>query len=361
MTSSRPHAQSACAACLRRAWLLQALAGHLEAVRKEIHEVLALGDDELIAAVGGRRRRELERRLARHGAESALEAAQEANLHLICRCHESYPDRLRELIAPPAVLHIAGERERFLAAVADEPVAIVGTRRASGYGLESARSLGRGCSTAGVTVLSGMAAGIDAASHEGALSAGEPSVAVLPGSAEDPYPRSHRPLHRRLIRAGAAVSELPPGTPVRRWMFIARNRIIAALSAATVVVEATAGSGALVTAAVAEGLGRPVGAVPGRITAPQAEGTNALLADGAFVVRDAQDVLDAIYGIAVRSAAPERRPELTPDAREVLHAVASGADGAAHLAPGRTLAALAWLELAGYIRRTPGGRFAAVP
>lgn len=361
MTSSRGHAESACGACLRRAWLLRVLAGHLDAVRGDIHEVLTLSDHELIAAVGGRRRRELDRRLARHRVEPALEEAREANLQLICRCHESYPGRLHELRAPPAVLHIAGERERFLAAVADEPVAIVGTRRASSYGLESARSLGRGLSAAGVTVISGMAAGVDSAAHEGALSAEGPSIAVLPGPAGDPYPRSHRALHGRLIRAGAAVSELPPDTPVRRWMFIARNRVIAALSAATVVVEAATGSGALVTAAVASGLGRPVGAVPGRITAPQAVGPNALLADGAFVVRGAQDVLDAVYGFGVRSVASEPRPELTPDAREVLHAVASGADGAGALAPGRTLAALAWLELAGYLRREPGGRFAVVP
>lgn len=362
MTGSRSEPEGACVECLRRAWLLGALAGHLDAVRGEIHEVLTLPDRELIAAVGGRHRRELERRHARARDQSTLEAAREASLQLICRCHRSYPARLRQLAAPPAVLHIAGGRERFLAAVSEEPVAIVGTRRASSYGLESARSLGRGLSAAGMTVVSGMAAGVDAAAHEGALAAEGSSVAVLAGPADVPYPRSHRSLHRRLIGAGAAVSELPPNTPMRRWMFIARNRIIAALSSATVVVEAVTGSGALVTAAVASGLGRVVGAVPGRITAPQAAGTNALLAGGAFVVRGAQDVLDAIYGVGVRSAASERRPELTPDARKVLHAVAAGiAGGAGELTPGRTLAALAWLELAGYVRREPGGRIAVVP
>lgn len=356
----------ACAACLRRASLLGALAGHLDAVRADIGEVLTLGDRELLAAVGGRRRRELERRLARAPGEPARQAAHAAGLALICRCDPGFPARLRELPSAPVVLHVTGELERFLAAVAEEPVAIVGARRASPYGLEAARSLARGVAAAGLTVVSGMALGIDSAAHEGALSAGAPTVAVLPGSASDPYPRSRRRLYRQLTGAGAAVSELPPGTPVRRWMFIARNRIIAALAGATVVVEATTRSGALVTAAFARRLGRPVGAVPGRITSAQAAGPNGLLAEGARVVRGAQDVLDALYGIGVRSAAIEHRLALTGEAREVLRAIAEGRDSAdalaaEEIAPGRVLATLAWLELAGYVRREPGGRFAVIP
>jgi DNA processing protein len=346
--------------------LLSVLSGHLDAVRSEIDEALALADGELIAALGGRRRRELERRLSRAPSEPTLQAARRAGLQLICRCHPSYPTRLCELPSPPAVLYVAGELERFLAAVTEEPIAIVGARRASTYGLEAARSLARGLATAGVTVVSGMALGIDSAAHDGALSAGGPSVAVLPGSADNPYPRSRRRLYRRLTEAGAAISELPPGTPVRRWMFIARNRIIAGLSAAAVVVEATAASGALLTAAFARGLGRPVGAVPGRITSPQAAGTHGLLAEGARVVRGPQDVLDVLYGIGVRTAVIENRPELSADARDVLQALAGGCDtadalAAAQIAPGRALAALGWLELSGYIRREPGGRFAVIP
>lgn len=354
---------AACAACLSRAWLLSALAGHLESVRSQIGEVLSLGDHELIAAVAGRRRRELERRFARVRAGPTLPAP---GLETICRCDERYPSRLRGLPAPPAVLFVAGDLERFLAAVADEPVAVVGARQASSYGLEVARSLGRGLAAAGLTVISGMAVGIDTCAHEGALSAEGRSAAVLPGPADDPYPRSRRRLHRDLILTGAAVSELPPHTPVRRWMFLARNRIIAALSAATVVVEAGERSGALVTAAVSGGLGRPVGAVPGKVTSPQAAGTNALLAAGAFVVRGAQDVLDAVYGAGVRTAASERRPALTAETRGILEAVAAGSDSSdalasTNIAPGRALAALGWLELAGYIRREPGGRFAVIP
>lgn len=350
----------ACAACLRRAWLLKALSGHLEAVRKEILEVLELADDELIAAVGGRRGRELERRRAGVRPAALLEEARDAGLRTTCRCHDSYPPRLRDLPAPPAVLFIAGEL------LADECVAIVGSRRPSTYGLETSRSLGRVLAATGLTVVSGMAVGIDSAAHEGALAADGVSVAVLPGSAEDPYPRSRRRLHGRLRRIGAVVSELPPGCKPRRWSFIARNRIIAALSGATVVVEAADRSGALVTARAARALGRPVGAVPGQITTAQAAGTNGLLADGAFVVRGAQDVLDALYGVGIRAAVTEERPALAENAREVLRALAAGTDSAdaltaAGVAPGRTLPTLAWLELSGYIRREPGGKFAVIP
>jgi DNA processing protein len=356
----------ACADCLRRARLLKLLAGHLDAARADIDEALVLADSELIAAVGGGRRRELERRLSRARPGPAIRSARAAGLELVCRCDPSYPPRLRELRSAPAVLHVAGGLERFLAAVAEEPVAIVGARRASSYGLDAARSLGRALAAAGLTVVSGMALGIDSAAHDGALSVPGPTVAILPGSADEPYPPSRRRLYRRLVKTGAAVSELPPRTPVRRWTFIARNRIVAALSAATVVVEADGGSGALTTAGFARELGRTVGAVPGRVTTPQATGTNGLLADGAQIVRGAQDVLDGLYGIGARTAAVEHRPELTAEAREVFRAVAAGSDTAealagAAIAPGRALAALAWLELSGYLRRQPGGRFAVIP
>lgn len=356
----------ACPRCLTRAQLVSHLSGHLDLVRAEIGEVLALDDRELIAAVAGRRRRELRRWLARARAEPALEAAREAKLDVICRCQPGYPLRLKELTAAPAVLYVAGGLERFLAAVREEPVAIVGSRRASGYGLDVARTLGRGLAAAGLPVISGMALGVDSAAHEGALGGGGRVVAVLPGPANDPYPRTRRRLYRQLVASGSVVSELPPGTPVRRWTFVARNRIIAALSTTTVVVEAAVGSGALVTAEFARALGRPVGGVPGRITSPQAAGTNGLLASGAFVVRGAQDVLDALYGIGVRAAADEQRPELGADAREVLQAVVRGRDtpdavALGDIAPGRALAALAWLELSGYVRREPGGRFAVIP
>jgi DNA processing protein len=211
-----------------------------------------------------------------------------------------------------------------------------------------------------------MATGIDTAAHQGALAAAPATVAVLPGGADRPYPPSARLLHRRIREGGAVVSELPPATPVRRWMFPARNRIIAALSAMTVVVEAREGSGALLTARAACELGRPLGAVPGRISSPLAAGPHQLLRSGAQLVAGPQDVLDGLFGVGARTAVPARsQTGLAPDLRRLLDALAEGHDTAAALSaaglPGdRGLAALASLELAGQIRREPGGRFSVL-
>jgi DNA processing protein len=361
MSQDRP-----CDRCLMRTWLLARLAGHLEPVRGRIAPVLALDDEELIAAVGGLHQRAVRDERSLFDPDRARGQAESAQLELICRCAAEYPAQLRDLESPPAILHVAGGLDRFLACVADEPVAIVGARRASPYGLEVARSLGRGLGVAGVTVLSGMALGIDSAAHAGALAAGAPTVAVLPGDADRPYPPGKRALHRQIRESGAEVSELPPGAGVWRWMFPARNRIIAALARMTVVVEAGGSSGALVTARIARELGRPVGAVPGRVTSPQAAGSNGLLADGARIVRDPQDVLDEVFGAGVRKAARDTRPALTAELQALLAALADGHDTPAALAgagfpAAQALTALASLELAGYVSRGPSGRFSLVP
>jgi DNA processing protein len=347
---------------LRRPWLLSQLAGHLDPVRAHIGELLALGDEELVWAVGGARRDELIRRLADFAPGPAREQAEEAGISLICRCDSAYPSRLLELVSPPAVLHVAGDRERFLAHAATQSVAIVGSRRATPYGTGVAHSLARGLAAADVPVVSGMAHGVDSAAHEGALSVAGPSVAVLPGPADEPYPRGVRNLYRRLRKTGAAVSEIPPRVPMRSWMFLARNRIIAGLSAMTIVVEAGSTSAALLTARQAAELGREVGAVPGRITTVQASGPNRLISGGAHVVSSAQDVLDLLFGAGARITPADDRPQLSDAQRTLLQAIAAGHDTpAALLRQGfvaeQPLAALAWLELAGYIRRGAGGRF----
>lgn len=357
---------TACSACLLRAWLLGRLASHIEPCRSRLDELLALPDMELIAAVGGGRRGQVLAEARRVDDAELRARSARAGLELICACDTSYPSRLLELESPPAVLQVAGGLQRFLELVSGEPVAIVGARRASDYGLEAARALGRGLASAGVTVLSGMALGVDSAAHAGALDAGGATVAVLPGGADRPYPPGKRQLYRRIRGDGAVVSELPAGSAVWRWCFQARNRIIAALSAMTVVVEGRERSGALITATYARDLGRRLGAVPGRITAPLAAGPNALLAEGAEIVRGPHDVLDALFGAGVRSACSGARESLEPELERVLHAVGDGHDTVAALAQvgvaaDRGLAALSALELAGYVRREAGGRYVAVP
>jgi DNA processing protein len=357
---------ASCHSCIARAWLLARLGGHLEQTRAQIDELLALDDDDLIAAVGGRHRGQIEDELDRLDTDAIL-AGVPAGVDAICRCSRLYPDPLLDLDSAPAVLHVVGGIERLQALLAERPVAIVGARRASPYGLDVARWLGRSLARTGLTVVSGMALGIDSAAHAGALDAEAPTLAVLPGPADRPYPARRRGLHRQIVACGAAVSELPAGAPVWRWTFRARNRIIAALAATTVVVEAGERSGSLLTARFADELGRPVGAVPGRITSPVSVGTNGLLERTAYVVRGPQDVLDHLFGYGRRTVVEEEpRAALAPERRRLLRALGDGHDTAgairrAGLPAHDALAALAELELAGYVRRGAGGRFHVVP
>jgi DNA processing protein len=350
----------ACDACLRRARLVAALAGHLDhlhAKRGMLDEVFALSDEDLVAALVPSRR---ERRQMLSPGDGGEEAARATGLGATCRHDGAYPAALRDLRGPPAAL-FTSSGERLVALCTEPAAAIVGARRASAYGVEVARSLGRGLAAAGVTVVSGMALGVDSAAHAGALEAGGRTVAVLAGGADVPYPASKRSLHLEIAGRGAVVSEMPPGFPPRRWAFPARNRIIAGLAAVTVVVEAAERSGALITARVARDLGRDVGAVPGRITSPLAAGANALLRDGAHVVDGPQAVLDVLFGVGVRRAEPVRDGrDLVPRLRDVLAAVREGRDTVSALAgpdgdATKVVTALGELELAGYIRRAAGG------
>lgn len=358
---------AACDRCLARPWLLRRLAGHLDVVRARIAEVLECPDDELVEAVAGEDRATVRRELRSFDPARARERAERSGLELFCRCDPDYPEPLRALHNPPAVLHVAGGARRFIELAADRPAAVVGARRASAYGLEVATMLGRGLGAAGVPVVSGMALGIDSAAHAGALDAGGPTVAVLPCSADRPYPPSKRALRRRISATGALVSELPPDTPVRRWMFPARNRIIAGLAEATIVVEAAEGSGALITAAFARDLGRVVAAVPGRVGSRLSVGPNRLLATtAAVVVTSTQDVLDAIHGPGVRLVpVGGPRPRISSPERRLLDEIAGGLDTPAALARAGfplegLLLDLAKLELAGYVRRGAGGRITPV-
>lgn len=362
----------ACSACLRRAWLIAGLADPIQRARersRRLPGVLAMSDDHLMAALGSS---DGGRAVAEYGAFDAAQADRmctAAGVEALCRCEETYPARLRDLPDPPAVLFVAGRMERLLTLTEKDPVAVVGARRASGYGLEVAFGLGRGVAAAGVTVISGMALGVDSAAHAGALEAGGGTVAVLAAGPERAYPASKRHLHERIRREGAVVSELPPGTTARKWSFPARNRIIAGLAALTVVVEAGEGSGSLITASLANEIGREVAAVPGRVTSPLSAGTNGLIVDGARPVRDARDALEGLFcsgtlPTAVDSASGPQA-DLSPELRTALAAIAEGDDSVPRLcargiAADDALAAFAELELLGHVRRGAGGRYAVV-
>ena len=363
---------SACDDCLRRTALVARLAPHVERARHErrrLRELLALADEDLIAALAGDLRGEITRAHESFDAAAARARLQAARIEAVCRHDERYPLRLLEAADAPAILHVAGDAGLLarLAAPGAPAVAIVGARRAGADGLHIAHALGRGLAAADVSVISGMALGIDSAAHAGALEVGGPTITVLAGGADVAYPASKRGLHRALVRTQAAISEMPPGFKPFRWCFPARNRTIAGLASLTIVVEATERSGSLITADLAQELGRAVGAVPGPVTAARCAGSNALLRDGALVIRHAQDALDEALGIGVATALTGRRPdELEPELRGLLRSVEDGRDTVSALAATpaeaqHALAGLSELELLGFVRRGPGGRYVRLP
>ena len=284
-----------------------------------------------------------------------------ASVWRLPRGDEGYPAPLQDLDEPPAALHGIGDAGLVSGIGRNTAVTIVGSRHPSSYGLEVAEELGYLLAGAGLVVVSGMALGIDAAAHRGALDAAGPTIAVLGSGPDVVYPRSERRLYERITSVGAVVSEMPPGTVPGPGCFPKRNRIMAALGTMTVVVEAAQPSGSLITAEQAAKLGREVGAVPGRVTSRVARGTNALLAEGAGVIRDAQDVLDEWSASEPgRCIATGRRSTRSWFSS---HAVADGAStpGAAAVAVGVAAAdaavGLARLELLGYLRADPAGRY----
>jgi DNA processing protein len=362
----------ACGECLARTWLIARLAGSIEIARhqrRRLREILALPEEKLIAGLAGVRASQICDELERLDVDELRDAADRAGLEAVCRHDDAYPARLSDLVDAPAALFVAGGVARLVAMAGgdleDGPraVAVVGTRRASPDGLEVATSLGRGLAAAGVTVVSGMALGVDSAAHAGAVVTGGRTIAVLAGGADVPYPRSKAYLYKRIAEHGCVVGELPPGFVAMRWCFPARNRIIAALAHMTVVVEAARRSGSLITAEIAADLGRDVGAIPGPVTAWRSAGTNALLRDGATLIRHTSDALDLAVGIDSREPA---LPHLPVRLRDLLGEVADGRDTLAALTRSPsdvhpTLAALTELELLGHLRRAAGGRYVVVP
>ena len=202
--------------------------------------------------------------------------------------HPSYPPLLAEISGRPSLLYVRGE----LVARDDTAVAIVGTRRATPYGRQAAERIAAELAEAGVTVVSGLARGVDAAAHRAAVDVGGRTIAVLGSGPDVIYPAEHRRLAEQILESGAILSEFPPGAKPDAQNFPARNRIVSGMTLGTLIVEAPARSGALITASFAADQGREVFVVPGSIFAESAEGTNALLRDGARLVRNGIDILE---------------------------------------------------------------------
>jgi len=233
------------------------------------------------------------------------------------RGEDDYPGRLLDAPHPPKVLWTEGNLDLL-----DRPcVAIVGTRRATAYAERVARELGRVLALAGATVVSGLARGVDACAHRGALDAGGATAAVLGTGLDVVFPRAHAQLQRTIGERGLLLSELEPSDPAHGGSFPERNRIIAALCVATIVVEAGEKSGALITAKYALEMDRSVGAVPGPIDVPQSAGSNRLLADGAVVIASMADAV-LLAGL-VAPMRPSELPEQGSE-RRLWDALAKG-------------------------------------
>ena len=249
---------------------------------------------------------------------------------LVLREDAQYPPLLRQIAHPPHLLYVYGETDltdRF-------PVAVVGTRRASAYGLTHTREIAAELAQTGVCVVSGLALGIDAAAHTGALDGGGRTVAVLGSALDKPYPQENEPLMRRILGSGGSVvSEYAPGTPPSRYSFLQRNRIIAGMCLGTLVTEGPRRSGALNTATRTLENGREVFALPGNVDSPGAQLPNMLISEGARLVTGAADILSALViepkdapkaaqaAVAPMEAPAEKKPHIPGGLDETQRAI----------------------------------------
>ncbi len=310
-----------------------------------------------------------------------LKAARAGRARMICRGEAAYPAQLSEISDPPPILWVTGDPR----ALARPMVALVGARNASSLGTRMAKSLARGLGEAGYLVVSGLARGIDTVAHQAALDTG--TAAVLAGGVDVLYPSENTLLAEEMCRKGGAlISEMPMGMQPLARHFPARNRIVSGLSSAVVVVEAAAKSGSLITARCALDQGRDVLAVPGHPLDARAGGCNILIRDGARLVRDADDVIEAIGPLATPAAAapqaelpldPPAVPAAPPQRRTLAETAALHSRILARLGPspiaedqlirdlacpsGEVAPVLTDLEMEGRVRRRPGGLLTLVP
>ena len=344
----------------------------------QLSALLAAAGDELERALGARVTQRVE--LA-EGAQQFLAspdgAAVDADLawlsssgvRIVLACDPEYPPLLREMPGAPAALYVEGS----VAALSSPQIAMVGSRNPTAAGRSTAREFARYFAGAGLTVTSGLAVGIDAASHEGALAGGGATIAVYATGLDRVYPTEHSALAQRIRARGALVSEFPPRTPPLRGHFPRRNRVIAGLSLGTLVVEAARHSGSLITARAAVDAGREVFAIPGSIHSPLARGCHQLIKNGAKLVEEGMDVLSELRFSVPKEVVMTCQPE-QPKPRELdkeyeMLLDALGFEPATidvlvartHL-PGESVASmLLILELEGRVAALPGGRYGRLP
>lgn len=326
-------------------------------------QIVAASDDQLsrVEGITAAHIKKLRRAQRETDLPALRQKCADLNVHVITINDDNYPPLLKEIPGPPAMLFVQGEITK-----SDElAVAIVGTRKCTPYGRTVARRLAGDLAQRGFTIVSGLAVGIDGEAHEGTLAAGGRSIAVLACGPDITYPRSHKSLCQQLAESGAVVTEYAFGTRPLRERFPARNRLISGLSLGTVVVEAPAKSGALITARLAGEQGREAFAVPGDINSPTSRGCHALIKDGAQLVEVAEDVVDGL-GILLQAVPARPEPlkvELHGDEEVVYQALSHEPAYIDQIAEGcglpaaQVTSALMLLEVKGLVRRFPGSTF----
>ena len=356
----------------RWAWVALALTPEVGWNAVRYHELLSLGSPAelfrashraLAGTLGGKLAAGLRGFAAGDAMEQQRAAAERSAARLVTLEDDEYPPALKQITLPPPFLFVRGTIARDDALA----IAIVGSRRPTGYGLRMAERLAGDLAARGVTIVSGLARGVDTGAHRGALGAGGRTLAVLGSGVDIVYPPENRGLAREVMAAGAVVSQFPMGTPPLPQHFPIRNRVIAGLTLGTVVVEAAERSGALITARLAGEIGREVYAVPGNVSSPVSQGTNQLIQDGARLVRDWEDVvaeLAPMWRAAVRPVAvPEDAAAAADAGGAVLPLLGEEPVAIDHviertgLPAGEVAASLTELELRGLVRRLPGQRY----
>jgi DNA processing protein len=300
----------------------------------------------------------------RERVKSEIEKVRRHGVSLITYADPLYPFLLKQIHDPPPFLYSAGA----LQSGDVNSVAIVGSRIASDYGRRITREIVQGLVSKGITIVSGLARGIDAEAHSAAIESGGRTIAVLGCGVDIVYPPEHRELYRQIKDRGAVLSELSMGSPPLSWNFPNRNRLISGLSLGTLVVEATERSGSLITARLALEQGREVFAIPGNLGSSRSRGTNRLIQSGAKLVERSEDVLEEIRPHLVSKAAGRAGPAgraapCDPGEARILEIL--GSEGAhvdeiiarSGLGPPAVLDALLRLELSGYVEQLPGKRF----
>ena len=333
--------------------------------------ILAARERELAQVLGPKR--EIAQRIANYrdvvDIETEMELIEQHDVTVVTLEDPRYPLRLAEIYEPPILLYIRTallERDK-------NSVAMVGTRRASMYGKEVAERLAGELALRGITVVSGMAEGVDSAAHRGALNAGGRTIAVLGGGVDVVYPVGNKKLMEEIISNGCVISEFPMGCPARGGNFPRRNRIISGLTLGTVVVEGDSHSGALITARYAAEQGREVFAVPGNVNSRRTDGPHSLIKDGAKLTETANDIIEEIekhldLELEVEPAEATALPEsanvaLSGVERKILDSLTDepvhidGIAGRCAVSAADTMSALTMLELKGLARQLPGKVF----